>query len=332
MKVSVKKISEITGFSPATVSNALNYKKGVNAETSAKIFKAAQDLGYYEENHIRKVKFVMFKRDGSVVEDSPFFIQLISGAEQECRACGMEMQLCNLDKRDPGYKEQAKWIMNDKASAVVLLGTEMMDSDIDLIRGMTCPFIVIDYWKEDMSFDAMLINNADSARMATEYLIANGHKEIGYLQGKFRIKPFRSRSAGYQTALQKAGIHLNKDYIVTMSTTIDGAYEDMKRNLMGKPKLPTAFLADNDMIALGAMKAMAEVGVRIPEDVSIVGFDDLTFSSISYPPLTTLRVPKQEMGRAVVRRLRDMIKDNDGIKMKMQMCTQFIERKSVRKL
>ena len=86
MKVSVRKISEITGFSPATVSNALNYKKGVNAETSAKIFKVAQDLGYFEENHIRKIKFVMFKRDGAVVEDSPFFIQLISGVEQECRA------------------------------------------------------------------------------------------------------------------------------------------------------------------------------------------------------------------------------------------------------
>lgn len=332
MKVSVKKISEVTGFSPATVSNALNYKKGVNAETSAKIFKAAQDLGYYEENRIRKVKFVMFKRDGSIVEDSPFFIQMISGVEQECRACGMEMQLCNLDKRDPAYKEQAKWIMNDKASAVILLGTEMMDADIDLIRGMTCPFVVIDYWKEDMSFDAMLINNADSARLATEYLISNGHKEIGYLQGKFRIKPFRSRSAGYQTALQKAGIPLNKEYIYTMSTTMDGAYEDMKRYLSRKCKLPTAFFADNDMIALGAMKAMVEFGLRIPEDISIVGFDDLTFSSISYPPLTTLRVPKQEMGRAVVRRLRDMLKDNDGTKIKMQMCTQFIERRSVRKL
>ena len=312
MKVSVRKISEITGFSPATVSNALNYKKGVNAETSAKIFKVAQDLGYFEENHIRKIKFVMFKRDGAVVEDSPFFIQLISGVEQECRACGMEMQMCNLDKRDPGYQEQAKWIMNDKASAVILLGTEMVDADIDLIRGMTCPFIVIDYWKEDMSFDAMLINNADSARMATEYLIANGHKEIGYLRGDFRIKPFRSRFAGYQTALQKA--------------------ENMKRFLSEKVKLPTAFFADNDMIALGAMKAMAEFGIRIPEDISIVGFDDLTFSSISYPPLTTLRVPKQEMGRAVVRRLRDILKDNDGIKIKMQMCTQFIERESVKKI
>jgi len=240
--------------------------------------------------------------------------------------------MCNLDKRDPGYQEQAKWIMNDKASAVILLGTEMVDADIDLIRGMTCPFIVIDYWKEDMSFDAMLINNADSARMATEYLIANGHKEIGYLRGDFRIKPFRSRFAGYQTALQKAGLPLNKDYIFTMATTIDGAYENMKRFLSEKVKLPTAFFADNDMIALGAMKAMAEFGIRIPEDISIVGFDDLTFSSISYPPLTTLRVPKQEMGRAVVRRLRDILKDNDGIKIKMQMCTQFIERESVKKI
>ena len=117
-----------------------------------------------------------------------------------------------------------------------------------------------------------------------------------------------------------------------MATTIDGAYENMKQYLSEKVKLPTAFFADNDMIALGAMKAMAEFGIRIPEDISIVGFDDLTFSSISYPPLTTLRVPKQEMGRAVVRRLRDILKDNDGIKIKMQMCTQFIERESVKKI
>ena len=332
MKVSMKKISEITGFSTATVSNALNYKKGVNAETSAKIIRVAQDLGYYGENHIRKVKFVMFKSDGSVVEDSPFFIQLLSGVEEECRANGMEMQVCDLDKRDSGYKDRAKWIMNDKASAVILLGTEMMDSDVELIRGMTCPFVVIDYWKEDMSFDTILINNVDSACMATEYLIANGHRKIGYLQGKNRIKPFRSRSAGYRAALQKCGITLNKEYVFSLSTTIDGAYNDMKRFLAKKEKMPTAFFADNDMIALGAMKAMTEFGIKIPEDVSIVGFDDLAFSAASYPPLTTLRVPKQEMGKVIVRRLRDVIQDKDGVNVKMQVCAQFVERKSVRKI
>ena len=103
----------------------------------------------------------------------------------------------------------------------------------------------------------------------------------------------------------------------------------MLEHLKQKPKLPTAFFADNDMIALGAMKALQEMGYRIPEDVSIVGFDDLPFSEISNPPLTTLRVPKQEMGRLAVRKLVEVINGNAKIKMKTQVCTAFIERASV---
>ena len=178
----------------------------------------------------------------------------------------------------------------------------------------------------------MLINNADSARMATEYLIGRGHRQIGYLQGSMRIKPFRSRRVGYQTALQKAHLSMKEEYIVTLTSDMDGAYRDMKRFLEGKPELPTAYFADNDMIALGAMKAMREYGIRIPEDVSVVGFDDLSFSSISSPSLTTLRVPKQEIGRFAVRRLREMMQEPESPKLKIQVCTQFIERESVRSL
>ncbi|MDO4344801.1 MAG: LacI family DNA-binding transcriptional regulator [Eubacteriales bacterium] len=330
MKVNIKQISQITGFSPATVSNALNYKRGVNADTAAKVRRVAQDLGYFEENRITKIKFVVFKRTGDVVEDTPFFPAMITGVEEECRSCGMETLLCYLDRRERNYKEQAKWLLNDKASAVIFLGTEMVDEDMELLRGMTSPFIMVDYWKEDMSFDGILINNADSARMATEYLIGKGHTEIGYLRGSFRIKPFRSRAVGYQTAMNKAGLPIQREYTITLSPTMDGAYADMKAYLSGHPKLPTAFFADNDMIALGAMKAMTECGIRIPEDASIVGFDDLSYSSISNPPLTTLRVPKHEMGRLAVRRLRDIMQDNNQVKVKTQVCTQFIERESVR--
>lgn len=334
MKVNIKKISEVTGFSPATVSNALNYKKGVNAETSAKIIKAARDLGYFDENRITRVKFVMYRRNGAVVDDTPFFPLMVTGVEQECRACGMEMMMYNLDRRDANYKEQVKWLQQDNTSAVILLGTELMDEpeDLELIRGMSGPLVVIDYWKEDMYFDAVLINNADSARMATEYLMGKGHREIGYLQGSLRIKPFRSRASGYYNTLRKAGLSLRKEYVVTLSPDMDGAYNDMKKFLQANPKLPTAYFADNDMIALGAMKALQEFGIQIPEDVSMVGFDDLSFSSIFTPQLTTLRVPKQEMGRMAVRRLRDMIQDGDGTKLKIQACTQFIERDSVRDL
>jgi LacI family transcriptional regulator len=332
MKVNIRKISEVTGFSPATVSNALNHKKGVNAETAAKIWETARELGYAADSKITKVKFVMYKKRGYVVEDTPFFPLMIAGVEEECRALGLDMTLCNLDRRAENFNEVFHEICAEKGAALILLGTEIEDEDIDLIRSLPDPFVVIDYWKEDMTFDAVLINNADSARMATEYLARNGHTKIGYLKGEFRIKPFRSRYVGYQTALKKAGLKEDPNYTVSLSCNMDGAYQDMKAYLKKKPKLPTAFFADNDIIALGAMKAMWEEGIRIPEDVSVVGFDDLSYSSISNPPLTTLRVPKQDMGKVAVRRLRDMLADNGALHLKTQVCTEFVERSSVKKL
>jgi len=331
MKVSIRQISDRTGFSPATVSNALNHKKGVNSQTSAAIFRAASEMGYFEESDIRKVRFVTYKRNGVVVEDTPFFPLMIAGAEQECSACGMELTLYNLDRREGDFESRARLLQTDQGSAAILLGTELLDEDLDLILGMKGPFVVIDYWNEDVCFDAVLINNADSFRQATNHLIQKGHRSIGYLQGDFRIKPFRSRSYGYRIAMEKAGLPVEERYQVTLSTTIDGAYQDMKRYLSAKPQLPTAFVADNDIIALGAMKAFTEAGVRIPEDISIVGFDDLSYSSISAPPLTTIRVPKQEIGRAAVRRIRDMLSSPESAPLKIQVCTEFIERESVRK-
>lgn len=334
MKINIRKISDITGFSPATVSNALNHKRGVNAETAAKIIQVAKEMGYTEESRISRVKFVMFKKYGNVVEDTPFFPLMIAGVEEECRNCGMEMTIVNLDRRQADFDELFAGICNDRTSAIILLGTELEDEDIDLIRALPFPYVVIDYWKEDMTFDSVLINNADSARMATEYLLSKGHRKIGYIAGNFRIKPFRSRFAGFKTALEKAGIGVDENLIVKVTPSMDQAYLDMKDYLekTSREQLPTAFFADNDIIALGVMKAIWENGLRIPDDISMVAFDDLTFSSICNPPLTTLRVPKQDMGRVAVRRIRDMIRDGEGLHLKTQVCTDFVERESVREL
>ena len=111
MKASVKTIAGLTGFSPATVSNALNYKKGVNKETAAKIFQTARELGYLEENRVTKVKFVKYKKNGLIVDDTPFFPLLIDGVAEECRASGLEMAVCTLDSRDASYEEQVKWLL-----------------------------------------------------------------------------------------------------------------------------------------------------------------------------------------------------------------------------
>ena len=113
MKASIKQISEITGFSPATISNALNHKKGVNRKTSEIIFQVAKEIGYISENKISKIKLVVYKRNGLIIDDSPFFSVLLKGVESECRASGYEMVMCNIDQNDPDYKEQVNAILND---------------------------------------------------------------------------------------------------------------------------------------------------------------------------------------------------------------------------
>lgn len=330
MKVSIKDIAKRTGFSPATISNALNHKKGVNPDTAAEVFKVAKEMGYISESRIMKIKLVIYKRNGKIIDDTPFFSLMIDGIEKECRSNGMEMVLCYLNLEDNDYEEQVNWIIHDRSSAVILLGTELMEEDVEIYKGATCPFLMLDYWSWDMAFSGVLINNADSARVATDYLIKKGHKEIGYLRGDYRIKAFRSRAVGYGTAMKHAELPVRKEYTVTLGTTMNEAYQDMMRFLEQDPKLPTAFFADNDMIALGAVKALKEKGHKIPEDVSIVGFDDLPFSEISNPPLTTLRVPKQEMGRLAVQGIMNLMNGNVRIKTKTQVCTIFVERGSVR--
>lgn len=332
MKVSVRTISEKTGFSPATVSNALNHKKGVNKETADVIFKVANELGYVNESKITRIKLVIYKRNGSIIDNSPFFTNLLEGVEMECRESGYEMMICNLDRRSDFYEQRLEELLHDKTTALIILGTEATDEDFEEFKEAKCPMVILDSWCTSMEFNGILINSEDSAKNAVEYLVRKGHREIGYLRGNFRIKAFSARANGYARALRKHGINIDEQSVVTLNTGMDGAYSDMIAYLGQRPNLPTAFFADNDMIALGAMKALQDKGYRVPEDVSIIGFDDLSSSEISTPRLTTIRVFKQEMGQMAVRRLIDVMKHGDTIKSKIQVGTEFIERDSVKDL
>ncbi|MDO4277087.1 MAG: substrate-binding domain-containing protein [Eubacteriales bacterium] len=333
MKVSIRDLSRMTGFSPATISNALNHKKGVNRETSEEIFRVARETGYLSANAVTKIKLLIFKKNGLIIEDTPFFQSLIDGFEEECHRLGYEMVVCRADQRDADYLNQVKALLNEQGAAVVVLATEMMDGDLEPYRNAPCPLVILDHWSESMEFNSVLINNADAARMMTEHLLDYGHTEVGYLRGAFRIKGFRSRFVGFQTALKKRKIPYREEFTITLGTSLNGAYQDMLNCLKGKPKLPTAFFADNDMIALGSMKALQEMGYRIPDDISVVGFDDLPFSEISSPSLTTLRVPNKEMGRMAVRRLAELIEGigSDAVT-KTQVCPRIVYRNTVKRM
>lgn len=330
-KPSVKRISEITGYSPATVSNALNMKKGVNKETSDRIFQVAEQLGYSTgSKSLKSIKFVQFRRDGAIIDGSPFHPAVIEGVEEAAKASGLSTIYIRLNYDAPDYEEQVKNIISDPNGGVILLATEMLEQDFDAFLGCQCPLILLDGWCERLHFNGVLIDNLDAAMCAVRYLIEKGHRKIGYVRGSSRIKAFEARSVGYVHTLMQHGLEVNPEWTVTVGTKTESAYQGMLEWLEQKKPLPTAFFVDNDLIAFGVMRALKEKGVRIPEDVSVVGCDDLQFSAVSSPALTTIRVHKHSMGWESVRRLLTMMDHPDAGKFKIQSCTDFVERDSVR--
>jgi len=328
VKMNLKKISELTGFSLATVSNALNNKKGVNRETAEQILKVAQEYGYVAENKIRRIKLVTYRDSGEVFSDSPFFAVLMESVENESRKSGYETTIFNLYRRRADYEDRVQELLSDTTAAILLVGTELGEADAAVFQKAAVPIVLLDCWFEKLSFNAVLMNNQDSVCQAVDYLVGLGHRKIGYFKGSVRIKNFEYREQGYRKALQNNHIALEEKYIFEVPPALDATFEAFDRILQNNHDMPTAFFADNDMIALGAMKALQKNGYRIPEDISIIGFDDINFCSVFTPALTTVRVFKKELGQLAVRRLLRLIKTDSKIRTKTEICNELIERGS----
>ena len=331
--VGVREISRKTGFSPATVSNALNRKRGVNKETAAIIFRAARELGYDRSNRITHINFVQARKTGGILDEGTFHMGVIKGVERAAREHDLSIIYTNMELSDrQAAAREAREIVSDPSNAVVLLGTEMAEEDYDLFRGAKVPFVVVDGWSDHLFFECIVTSNENSALRAVSYLIKMGHREIGYIAGSYRIKNFPLRERGYRRAMREANLPINPNFRVEVGTTVNTAYESMSAWLATNPVLPSAFFVENDIMALGCMRAMSERGTRIPEDVSVLGFDDLSFASISSPPLTTMRVPNGEMGELAVKTIVERIREPRDYTSVVHLSTTFVERQSVLRL
>lgn len=337
MKYKISDIASIAGVSKATVSNALNRKRGIGADTRKMILKIANEIGYYKEvsksNITKTIRLIIFKRHGYVVSDTPFFSSLIEGIEKECRTQGYEMLISHVNKSDEDYKEIINNINYDYSSGLLILATEMYREDLEFLNNGNSPVVILDSNFKGMNFDSVLINNSDAAYKATSYLIENGHVNIGYLHSSVYINNFYHRKSGYLESLSEHGLKSDKKAQIALEPTMEGSYRDMKRILeQNEIDLPTAFFADNDIIAFGAMRAFKEKGIKIPRDISIIGFDDMPFCEITSPRLTTIRVFKQEMGSVAVKRLLQKLDGDNGVQVKVELGTELILRDSVLKI
>lgn len=331
MKPTIKDIAEAADVSPATVSNTFNNRKGVSDKIRRQVFKVAKDLGYNKDTSVqrRSIRFVIYKRHGFVISDTPFFSSLIEGIGKQCRALGYELLISHVNLGDDDYKATIDDINSNHSSGIILLATEMTEEDIELFHNFRLPMLLLDSYLKSNTIDSVLINNTDAAYKATKFLLEKGHKDVGYLHSSVYINNFNFRRQGYLEAINEYGLKADEKYQISLEPTIEGACKDMKAFLNKKSRvLPTAFFADNDIIAFGAMKALLENGIKIPDDVSIVGFDDMPFCEMTQPRLTTIKVFKQEMGSIAVKRLVEKIEGKDSVIQKIELGTELVERDS----
>lgn len=334
MKVLVQDIAKRANVSSGTVSNALNNRKGISDDKREYILKIAHEMGYFKKsNKENKVlRFVILSKQAHVVGDTPFFSELIRGIEMESSQLGFELLISHVSVDEQRRLAIDEVLKQDLVDGIALLGTEMDEHDLAMFSQLNIPIVVVDTVFKDQSFDFVAINNVDGTYDIVKHLIHCGHTSIGLINSSYQINNFRERKLGYMQALSDHNLMILPEHEALVEPSLEGAYQDMKLYLDAylkenkKEQLPTAFFAVNDNIALGVMKAFEEHQLA----VSIVGFDDLPLCDFCNPPLTTVRVDKQYLGRMAIQRLVQKINANDIGIQKVLIGTKIVERKSVK--
>ncbi len=331
MAMSSKELASLLGVSPSAVSIALNGRDGISEKKRAMILQAAEAHGLRHAPHKNAksafLNLVIYKRHGQVYGDTPFFSAVIEGISQKAAETGYHLQITYF-YANQDVQEQLRTLSLSDCAGILLLATEMTGADILPFRTLTKPLVVLDSYFEDAPFDSVLINNQQGAFLAAKYLIDAGHTELGYLHSNVEINNFTERSDGFLKAVRGAETPCNYR-VIRVGSTQESAYRDMVQYLHSSPSLPTAFFADNDIIAISCMRALKEHGCRIPDDVSIVGFDNLPMSYVTSPKLTTVDVPKEIMGRMATSALIRQIQSPGGYTAKLCANTSLVIRDSV---
>ncbi|MCI9457353.1 MAG: LacI family transcriptional regulator [Oscillospiraceae bacterium] len=334
MGIKVKDLAKMLGVSPATVSLALNNKAGISQATRQRIFDKLSELGYSDripipaaENPLN-IRLVIYKKHGLVVSDTHFFSQVIEGINLAARRYGYNLLVTYLTGQD-SREEQRRLASLAPCSGVILLATELEAGDLSPFLELDIPIVLLDSYFETVDADCIVINNAQGAAEAVRHLLEKGHREIGYLHSSAHINNFRERREGMESALHAAGLELTEKMIFPVEPSVEGARRSLAKLLEAPDRLPTAFFADNDLIAIGAAQAFRDVGLRIPEDISLIGFDDMPIAEIMEPPLSTIHVPKQRLGMLAVYRLVSCINGETDESVKIEVRTRLTARGSV---
>lgn len=308
MNPTIRDVAKAAGVGLGTVSRVLNNSGYVRPETRERVLQTCEELGFVPNQVARSLVRRLTATVGLIVPDitNPFFPSITRGVEDAASDGGYTVFLCNADN-DPAMeavdvrKLRERWV-----DGIIFVGTTDRRELVSGLLADGVPVVVTDRMLDELDVDSVVVNNTLGARDAVLHLIDLGHRRIAHAAGPQSTRTGQDRRAGYRQALQEAAIPDAQSLVVFGEYTVEGGYHTAQV-LLGRSPRPTAIFAGNDLMALGIMRAADEAGIAVPDELSVVGFDDIQMAGLMHPGLTTVRQPAYEMGRLAMTMLQERI-------------------------
>lgn len=296
---SVKDVALSAGVSVGTVSNVLNLPDKVRVQTRERVLRAIAELGFVRNEPARQLRMGSSRVLAYLVLDAtnPFFTDVSAGVEQVAREEGLAVFLCNSDN-DPQHEARyLELLMEQRVRGVLITPVDRGSTALDIARLRGVPLVLVD-GAGDTSVCSVSVDDVAGGALAGHHLVEAGHQRIGFVGGPFSLRQVNDRHAGLESAVLSAG----QGQAITVHATSALNVAEGRRageRLMGLPhaRRPTAVLCANDLLALGLLQEMTTRGMSVPGNLSIVGYDDIEFAGAAAVPLTSVRRPRQALGR-----------------------------------
>lgn len=330
----MKDIARLAGVSTSTVSHVINKSRFVSDEIAERVNNAAQQLNYAPSALARSLKMNRTQTIGMLVTTStnPFFGEVVKGVERSCYHKGYNLILCNTEGDNQRMKASINTLLQKRVDGLLLMCSTLEGERLDVFdRYPDIPVVVMDWGPILFASDKIQDNSLQGGYMAAKHLIECGHRDIGCITGPLIRHQAQMRYEGYKRALSEKGIAINPDWIVESDFECEGGYNAFEK-LCERGKLPSALFVCNDMMAMGVIQAANLRGLRVPDDLSLIGYDDVHIAKFMSPALTTIHQPKYRLGKAAIDNLLYRLENPDTTAQVVQLEPTLVVRGSVRKL
>ncbi len=328
----MKDVARLAGVSTSTVSHVINKDRFVSEAITDKVAAAIKTLNYAPSALARSLKLNQTRTIGMLITAStnPFYSELVRGVERSCFERGYSLVLCNTEGDEQRMNQNLETLMQKRVDGLLLLCTETHQPSQEIMqRYPSVPTVMMDWAPFDGDSDLIQDNSLLGGDLATQHLIDQGYTRIGCLTGPLDKTPARLRLEGYRKAMHRAGLAIPDGYEITGNFEFGGGFAAMQQ-LLAHPVPPEAVFAGNDAMAVGAYQALYQAGKRIPEDMGIVGYDDIELARYMTPPLTTVHQPKDELGELAIDVLIHRMAQPDQQQQRVQLTPELVVRGSTR--